>query len=217
MPLLFVPFFEPKLALLPAITAVWEALRGKRERISYIVLALALITLTVNFSQFRGQTIFNPDYEAEQQVLEKINLYPTVLMARVFQNKARIYLDKISSNLFALTDPNNYFFGFHPREIVVENQNLKKFPFVSIIFFLLGLYFVNKYKYRSFILVLLLASLLSLSILKNFDRTDFIIWIPLGLLVAHGIEVIEGKPLQKLLFAVFVVVTFVQFLRLFFE
>lgn len=217
LPLVFLPFFEPKLSLLPALAATWEVLRERGNRAAFVVLGLALLAIVVNFSQFRGQTIFTQDYEAEQRVLEKINLYPTVLLARVFQNKARIYLDKISFNFFALTDPNNYFFGFHPREIVLENQNLKKFPSAGIIFLLLGLYNLGRYRYKDFIVPLIFCSLISLVILKIFDRADFILWIPLGLLVVHGTDMMKNKFLRMPLFGIFIVLTLVQLLRLFFE
>lgn len=217
LPLLFIPFVEPKLSLLPVLVAGWGVLRDRGGRLPFIVLGLALLALLVNFSQFRGQTVFTQDYEAEQRVLTKINLYPTVLLARVFQNKARIYLDKVSFNFFALTDLNNYFFGFHPREIVLENQNLKKFPSAGIIFFLLGLYYLGRYHNKGFVVPLVFCSLISLVILKIFDRTDFILWIPLGLLLVHGTDMLKNKFLRMLLFGIFVVLTLVQLLRLFFE
>ena len=139
------------------------------------------------------KTIFQQDYQAEQRILEKINLYPTVFLARVYQNKARIYLDKASSNLLALTDLNNYFFGFHPRQII-GNQNLKKFPFVSIIFFLTGLYFFNRLKHKKLILQIAIPSLVYLSLLENFDRIDILLWLPISLVILGGLDIVSlGK------------------------
>lgn len=159
-------------------------------------------------------TIFRQDYQAEQRILEKINLYPTVFFARLYQNKARIYLDKASNNLLALTDLNNYFFGFHPRQIV-GNQNLKKFPFVSIIFFLTGLYFFNRLKHKRLILYLVLPSLAYLVLLENFDRIDVILWLPLSLIILGGLEIVSGNKYWKYTKIIFWVFTVPQLVRIF--
>ena len=98
---------------------------------------LFLLTLSSGLPPIK--TIFSFDYQASQLILRKIYLYPNIPLARLFQNKAQIPTTKYESNLVALIDPNNYFFGFHPRE-VAGGLNLVKFPFVSLPFFILGFY-----------------------------------------------------------------------------
>lgn len=158
------------------------------------------------------ETIFLKDYQAEQRILEEINLYPSVFLARVYQNKARIYQEKWSNNLFALIDLNNYFFGFHPQEII-GNQNLKKFPFVSIIFFITGLSYFNLLRHKKVILLLFLPSLIYLSLLANFDRIDFILWLPMSLLILGGIDILSKKNYWKFIVIIFWVFTLPQITR----
>lgn len=160
------------------------------------------------------KTVFQQDYQAEQRILEKINLYPTVFFARVYQNKARIYLDKASNNFLALTDLNNYFFGFHPRQII-GNQNLKKFPFVSIIFFLAGLYFFNRLKYKKLILQITIPSLIYLMLLDNFDRIDVLLWLPISLVILGGLDIVSLSKYWKYTASAFWIFTVPQLLRIF--
>ena len=160
------------------------------------------------------KTVFVNDYQAEQRILDKINLYPTVFFARVYQNKGRIYLDKITDNFFALADPSNYFFGFHPREII-GNQNLKKFPLVSIIFFLTGLYYFKSLKHKKFILIYSSISLFYLSILENFDRGDFLLWLPITLIILHGLNINYKNKYWDYIALIFWIFTIPQIARIF--
>ncbi len=159
------------------------------------------------------KTIFQQDYQAKQRILEKINLYPTIFLARVYQNKARIYLDKASNNLLALTDLNNYFFGFHPKQII-GNQNLKKFPFVSIIFFLTGLYFFNRLKHKKLILQITIPSLIYLTLLENFDRIDILLWLPISLVILGGLDIVSLSKYWKYTAGAFWIFTVPQLLRI---
>lgn len=197
IPLLLIPLFEPKLAPLPVIASVVDLIWG-RERLKMGILLVSLAIFALSFSGYKGQTIFVVNNDARQQVIEKTYLYPNPFLARAFQNKARIFIDRFNSNFFALVDPNNYFFGFHPREITIDNQNLKKYPFLGAIFVLLGLFNFSKLENKRFIIVLGIASLVSLSALTNFDRTDIILWVPLSILFVFGFNVTyELKKFRK--------------------
>ena len=83
-------------------------------------------------------SIFHLESENIQSIIRKTSPYPTVFLARVFQNKASIPITKFEHNLTALLDPNNYFFGYHPREIF-GGANAVKFPFVAYRFSLRSL------------------------------------------------------------------------------
>lgn len=191
-----------------------------KKLIAFVILIFWPLNLVLNGNikdfQFENltSTIFHQDYQAEQRILEKINLYPTVFFARVFQNKARIYLDKASNNILALTDLNNYFFGFHPSQIV-GNQNLKKFPFVSIIFFLTGLYSFNRLKHKKLILRLALPAFAYLIVLENFDRLDILLWLPISLVILGGLEITAGSKYWKYIKSAFLVFTIPQVIRIF--
>ena len=223
LPSLGIPFFEAKLTLLPLTLTLCHLLfynlkdlkLKKKPFLEVFLLIMSAIILFLNWKAFKGQTIFNHDYEAEQIVLDKINLYPSVFYARVFQNKPRIYLNKLSDNLFALTDPNNYFFGFHPRQIVIDNQNLKKFPFVSLLFFSFGVYFLKHFSRWRFIVLCLAASLISLSVLKAFDRVDIILWLSISLIIVHGINMIsQKKRFRVVIYFLFLLFTIPQLIRI---
>jgi hypothetical protein len=135
----------------------------------------------------------------------------------VFQNKARIVTDKFSINLTALIDPGNYFFSFHPREGVVNNQNLIKYPFLTIIPLLIGLIYFKKLKYYKFIISIFFSGIFSLSFLEIFDRSDFLLWLPITIFFIHGINQIYNYKKRRLflLFSLaFVLSCLIEFLRI---
>ena len=186
--ILLIGIVETKLILLPIIFSLINK--------KWLILILSLVGFLFQFQNFKGQTIFIPDYEAQQTILRNTYLYPNIPMARVFQNKVRVYLNKFSYNFFALTDPNNYFFGMHPGQITLTNQNLYKYSFAALPFFIYGLYHINKSKFRKFIITSFLAGVLSLSLLTNFDRNDFILWFPISLTIIHGINLSFKKNIK---------------------
>jgi hypothetical protein len=200
LPILFIPFFEPKLALIPLGIAMLELFQSKTKKIPMIFLFLSLFVFLINWTEFSNQTIFTPDYEARQSVIRNTRLYETVFMARLFHNKARIPINKFNDNFFALSDPNNYFFGFHPRQIVVDNQNLDKFPFAALPFVLFGIYHLKKSKDKRFIINTFIVCIFSLSLLKIFDRNDFILWLPISLTFIHGVKQFSKKSKASIIF-----------------
>jgi len=215
LPAIIVPFFEPKLAIFPILFVLTYSLVTKNFKKYIILIILSFVVLAVAWRPFKGQTIFSYDYQARQQVLRNITLYPNVALARVFQNKARVYTDKFISNIFALTDPNNYFFAFHPREIIVTNQNLYKYPFLGIIFLLIGIYFLEKSSNKNFIIASFVSLIISLSLLSTFDRNDFVLWLPISLTVVEGTKrffAFKNKfvYLFSIIFIVFVLIQLVR-------
>lgn len=214
-PTLVIPFVQPKLALFPLLLILFLWPFVKRNKLYYLNLALSFFVLLFVLNPFKAQTIFTPDYEARQEVLREINLYPNPFLARMFQNKARIYLEKFTQNLFALSDPNNYFFRFHPREIIVSNQNLEKYPFLAIFFFLFGIFSLKKSPNKNFIVASFVAGLLSLSFLTLFDRNDFILWLPISLTVITGINELSSKKNKYVygFFAIYILFALIQFVR----
>lgn len=216
LPILLIPFVEPKLAVLPLIIVVILLLLHRNKKYMIFTLVSFLI-LIFTWKGFWGQTIFQTDYEAQQEVIGKSYLYPNVFTARLFQNKPRIYINKFNNNFFTLIDPGNYFFNFHPREILIDNQNLNKYPFLSIIFMLFGFYYLKKYPHWKFILAVLTGSILSLSILKLFDRNDFILWVPLSFVLAHGIRTFhkQQKKLRAIFYLLFFVFAVPELIRIF--
>jgi len=216
LPILTIPIIEPKLALLPFSIAALNLLWAKERKKAFVPVFVSLIILIVLWKPFLGQTIFTPDYEARQEVIRKTQLYPSVFTARLFQNKARIYIDKITDNFFALIDPNNYFFGFAPRQIV-NNQNLNKYPFLSILFALYGLYSLGKSENKNMLVSTLFAGVFTLSMLTVFDRNDFILWLPVSLIFVHGVNRFKKEHPNKarLYFLIFLFFALPELIKIF--
>lgn len=218
LPIILIPFLEPKLALIPLGIAIFELFQSKIKKIPMVFLFFSLIVFLINWKAFSGQTIFNPDYEARQAVIRKTQLYKTVFMARFFNNKALIPINKFSDNFFALSDPNNYFFGFHPRQIVIDNQNLDKFPFAALPFVLFGIYHLNKSKDKRFIINTFIVSIFSLSLLKIFDRNDYILWLPISLIFIHGVKQFSKRfKMSKIFFILFILFSIPGLIRIFIQ
>ncbi len=169
-----------------------------------------------DFANYFRHSILAPDQEAPLIINTKRSLYPNDFVGRFFNNKATFVWGRFKANFFALTDPNNYFFGFHPREIVRENLNLDKFPFISIIFLLYGLYRLNLLK-RGRGLLLLFVVLACLLSLANFDKVDFILYPVLAVFIIHGTRRMRTeKPKLFVAVAIFLVIfSSPQYLRAF--
>lgn len=143
-------------------------------------------------SQKQG-TVFRVSPLDYDTLVKKIGLFPNRNFARLEQNKLTPIVSRYSLNFFSLIDPNNYFFGFHPRENVIPNQNLLKFPPLSVIFLLIGLYNWQTLKNNRQIFIQLLIFSLLLSFLKTFDGFDLILYLPLAIISIHGLQQFAQK------------------------
>lgn len=149
-----------------------------------LLLILAVLTLLIwpiNYFKtnpglrITPQTIFAPDYQGRQLILRNINLYPSVWLARMFQNKAIVISNKYFENLFEIIDPNYYFFGSHPRE-VVGGQNYTRLPLLAL-FPILWFLFRSKYSKKKTFLLFFTFLILVLSLFTNHYIYDFVLWI----------------------------------------
>jgi hypothetical protein len=142
-------------------------------------------------------------------------VYPNRYLARLFQNKPSIYIGRFWDNFFAITDLGNYFFGYQPRPLVEGNQNLQKFPFLALPFFLVGIY--RCLKERKKLVITLAFVVANLSLLKYFDKTDAILWLPLAMIIFLGVRYLNRLPLfLKLgLASIFIIFTITEYLHLF--
>ncbi len=212
--LLAIGLIQPKLALFPLLVSLLFFLIKKQN---LLFLLLSAIIFIFNLKPFQAQSILHYDHNKTQEVISRTQLYPNSLLARTFHNKARIYLDKTNERLFALTDINNYFFSFHPRENILENQNLVKFPFVSIIFFLVGLFYLNKHPKFIFLTLIAASLLTNLSMLNIYDRNDFILWPILAAVIIFGAKTPYSSThrLANITSAVLLLFAGIEFIRLF--
>ena len=207
----FLLFFLPSLLLLLSFLLF--------RRRNWLWVVLLLMVVAFNFRGLYNNSILNYNNDLRQAVIEKSYLYPNIWLPRIFQNKLNVYWDKFSFNFFALVDPNNYFFNFHPREITIDNQNLQKFPFLSIVLFLIGLYNLSKNPDRNFLLTTIPILILNLSLLKNFDRYDFSLYFPISLIIFSGLKIfkLHFKKRQEIFFGLFLIFTVIENLHLFID
>ena len=131
------------------------------------------------------------------------------------QNKLMIITDQVFAQLFALLDPNNYFFAFHPRELRV-NQSLIKLPFASLPLLLFALYHLPSHPFKKTIVPLTLSSVLGLSFLSNFDRHDLILYPLLISLTVFGARQFQRRfpRLYIPYLFIFFLFTIIEFIRL---
>lgn len=192
---------------------------NKTSRLLFIFSTLCLwpislfLTLQTN-TLSNPETIFSYDYQKRQAVLRKTYLYPNLILARLFQNKVQIPLYRFEENITALLDPNNYFFGFHPRELG-NNLNLVKFPFVSLPIFAYGFFCLKRFKKRRLVAITLILSLVLLSFLKSFDRFDFLLYPSLIAVFLLGERLLRQKRarLINLYFLISLPFAFIEVLR----
>lgn len=214
VPVLLIPLFSPKLVMFPILFSLFMLFAGKKKKLAFIALAFSLIIAFISWNSFVGQTIFRKDYEAEQKIIRDTQLYDSIFLARTFHNKARLYIDKFNSNFFALIDLNNYFFGNHPRQ-VPGAQNSERFPFLSVFFFLFGLFYLRKNPDNMFLIASVLLGILSLSVLTIFDGNDFVLWLPLTLVTIFGFQLISKTKHFRIFLLIFLIFTFVEYLRIY--
>ena len=221
-----VAILEPKLSVLPifaiAIKIIFEGAKKRNKFEVLLPLAVSLLVLGMNWNSFVGQTVFKTEYEERQLLIRNQQLYPTVLSARVSYNKARVATNKIQRNLFEISDLNNYFFSFAPRQIIERGSNLPKFPFLSLPFFLIGLYKIFKDKKTILknlpTIILYLASIISLSIINIYDKIDFVLYLPISLTMLAGISHTSKKHPKffNTYFFIFTISGFIEIARIFF-
>lgn len=187
--------------------------RNKKATLFFILPVILIIFLT--WKNFQPHSIFIFDYESKQAILRNINLYPNPIYARVFQNKLNIPIAKFENNFLSLIDPNNYFFGSHPHELV-DNQNLIKIPFVALIFLMYGLYFlkINDFWLRTTILSLFFV--LTLSFMDHFDKFDLVLWPVFTIIIFRGYIALQKKSklISFLLICSLFAVTLIEYLTL---
>ncbi len=144
-------------------------------------------------NSLKSGTVFQVSPLDYDSLVKKVGLFPNRNLARLEQNKLTPIISKYNLNFFSLLDPNNYFFGFHPRENVIPNQNLIKFPPLSVLFLLIGLYYWQKLNHHKLIFYAIIFFVLILSFLKIFDGFDLVLYFPLALILVHGLLHFSSK------------------------
>jgi hypothetical protein len=187
-------------------------------------MVITILSLSIWISNFGAQninstsdlkSIFESDYQARQLVLRNINIYPNIPLARFFQNKLVIISNKYFDNLFDFLDPNYYFFGSHPRE-VVNGQNYIRLPLLAI---LPLLFFIFKFKgkYKNIVAYSFLFAIIILSFFANHHMLDFLLWPYFFVAIYLGlIEMFKSHNKLTTLFLLLILFEIFYELRLFF-
>lgn len=186
---LLLPFIHPAYLFFSAI--YWLFNWSKKTLIVYGI--LTLIIAIIRFPSFYPYSIFTPDPLRFDTLIAKINLIPNRNLARIYENRFTIPLEKYSTNIFLFLDQNNYFFALHPRELIGDNQNLQKFPYWLIIFFFIGLYQLPQNKDRFWIISIFFSAVFSVSLINNPDKYDFLVFFPICLIIFSGIKYVFSK------------------------
>lgn len=171
------------------------------------------LSFYLNYAELSGPKLITIDYQSRQEVVRNANLYPNIPLARMFQNKANVVTNKFYSNFFALIDLNNYFFGFAPRQIV-DNQNLIKFPFLAIIPFLIAIFNLKRKNNDYFLIFIISTLIVLLSLLSNFDKYDFVLWIPISLIIYKGILRLNTYKHSGTFFVVYSIFALIELMRI---
>jgi hypothetical protein len=181
-------------------------------------LVLLLIPLVIFISSpkaFYGYSIFTPDPLRFDTLIKKINLIPNRNLARVFENKTTVPTEKFVSNVFLELDLNNYFFSLHPREIIGENQSLQKYPLFALFAFLYGLYLIPKNKDKKWIIFISVLSIIGVSLVNNPDKFDFLMYVPVSLIIVSGLKYFSENftKLSYFAFPIYIIFSIFEFAR----
>ncbi len=188
----------------------------KKGKLKSFILVLGVLFLGIFFggkNRIDRLTILGRNELDWHYLNTKRSLYDNRIEALLLQNKYVEVIDKYNKNLFLLIDPNNYFFGLHPRELVGDNQNLMKFPFLAIIPFFVGVINIKKYKNRTWWVALSSSLIILLALLKNPDRYDFVLWFPLGLMIIYGLGIMARFKQARLLFGFYLIFCLMELIR----
>lgn len=210
---LLLPLIHPVYLIFPLVIFFMNLQKiGRFSLIVYIVLLIILTTFS--WKTFYAYSIFTPDPLAQDTLIKKISLIPNRHLARVFENKTTVYQDKFKSNIFTSLDLNNYFFSLHPREIG-DNQNLTKYSYLTLIPFLIGLFFLYDSPNKKWIVVVFIATVITVAFINNQDRFDILLYLPVSLICLHGLR--KLLDIQAVLFwiftLVFISISFIELLR----
>lgn len=217
---LLLPVIHPAFLAFPIFYLLYLVISSRGlswwKNFSLISFTLLVITVSIFSSKaFFAHSIFTPDPLAFDTLSRKISLIPNRNLARVFENKTTIFQDKFKSNIFVSFDLNNYFFSLHPQEIG-GNQNINKFPYLALIPFLIGIYYILEYKHRVWLVATLLVSITSIAFINNQDRFDFIVYLPIVLICLYGHRLLLDKLSKYFWFfsAIFVPASIIELIRI---
>ncbi len=210
---LILPLFHPVFLFVPVILIIFYI---KEVPIKALVAYAGILTLLFlfTFKSFYAYSIFTPDPLAKDTLIKKISLIPNRNLARVYENRFTVPLEKFKSNIFESLDLNNYFFAFHPQELG-SGQNLIKFSYLTIMLFIFGIYYLNKNIHRKWLLSTILSSMLSLALINNQDKYESLLFVPVSLVCFYGLKRIStnNNYLSNIFMVIYILISLTELIR----
>src|SRR3989344_7004479 len=190
--------FSPLLFLFLIISS-FVLLLYHKQKVSSKIVVIVLIPLfyfqwhTTNFHSLilsdndeqrvkaMRKQFYNPSTDVARRIFYRFHL------ADFFEGDLSVGLTRFQRNFFETLDPNIYFFSGHPRERVWAND-FKKFPFILIVPFLIGLYKLIRWTNIT-LWIYISSSLVLLSVIGHFNQMGpFILFPFLVLAINSGIK-----------------------------
>ena len=211
---LLLPLIHTAFLLIPFLIVLINLKNFDKTRLIIFSLLLFLVSF-FSWKTFYAYSIFTPDPLAKDTLIKKISLIPNRNLARIFENKTTVVQNKYKSNLFVSLDPNNYFFSLHPRESG-DNQNLTKYSYLTIIPFLLGLFYLKESRDKAWLASVFLAMILSISFINNQDRFDILLCVPVSIMSIFGLKKLKTLSAKYFLIfsVIFILISFVELARI---
>jgi hypothetical protein len=210
---LILPLLHPAFLFVPIISILFYRKDIILKSLAaYTGILILLILLT--FKSFYAYSIFTPDPLAKDTLIKKISLIPNRNLARVYENRFTVPLDKYKSNVFESIDINNYFFAFHPRELG-SGQNLIKFSYLALVLFLYGIYYLNENIHKKWLLAVIFSSIFSLALINNQDRYESLLYFPISLVCFYGLKKIitNNNYFSKIFLIIFILISLTELIR----
>lgn len=148
----------------------------------YLILFLPLVYMIFFFNY--KNTVFNLSAEEIYFINQRRGYFPNLSVGKIYENKLFRFSFNYQRNLFEGLDINYYFFGTHPRERVGITE-IKKFPFIYLPVFLLGLFALIK-KHDYFYLLYFLFSLSIASFFRPIDIYSFLFFPFIAVCIING-------------------------------
>ena len=180
-------FFSLKSFLIFAVmiflTVGLLVLSNLKKKIKYLILFFPIFWFLVMPTM--PKSIFSLQELELYTINSRRSYYNNPELGKLMENKVTSFAGKFSKNIFEFLDINYYFFSTHPRERPGVTE-IKKFPFVYLPFFFLGIFY--QLKKKIFLgLFFILPVILSSSFLEKIDYSSYLIFPSLVLSITYGL------------------------------
>jgi len=164
-----------------------------------IILGIIIIEIVISWPlslikkpvQIKFDSIIYPTTQDEHLSFQNKLSLDTSRIKRFYYNKTTILKERYLKNFLVNMDLNNYFFTMHPREDVSGVDYRFKYPFWAIIFLIPAIKITLKNKKYRKIWWLLLGEIMVLSLFKQMDGLDLILFLPITCLLSIGAKEIN--------------------------